>query len=76
MASRASITGGLAGESQTGLSALSVARFAVLTIWRRKRGSYLRAPLPAPTRVNEQWNMEFVTDRLLEGRRFEGLQVH
>lgn len=45
------------------------------TRWRRKRGSYLRVPLPAPTRVNEQWSMDFVSDGLADGHRFRALTV-
>lgn len=45
------------------------------TRWKRKRGSYLRVPLAAPTRVNEQWSMDFVTDALADGRRFRALTV-
>jgi putative transposase len=45
------------------------------TRWKRKRGSYVRVPLPQPTRVNEQWSMDFVTDCLADGRRFRMLTV-
>lgn len=42
---------------------------------KRKRASALRVPLPAPTRINEQWNMDFVSDQLADGRRFRVLTV-
>lgn len=45
------------------------------TRWKRKRGSYVRVPLPQPTRVNEQWSMDFVTDCLADGRQFRMLTV-
>ena len=42
---------------------------------RRKAGSHLRVMLPAPNRVNERWSMDFVTDSLVNGRRFRALTI-
>jgi len=42
---------------------------------RRKSGSHLRVVLPAPSRLNERWSMDFVTDSLVNGRRFRSLTV-
>lgn len=42
---------------------------------RRKSGSHLRVVLPAPSRLNERWSMDFVTDSLVNGRRFRALTV-
>jgi len=41
----------------------------------RKRSSILRIPLPMPTGPNEQWAMDFVSDRLYSGRRLRVLTV-
>jgi putative transposase len=45
------------------------------TRWKRKRGSYVRVPLDPPTRINEQWSMDFVKDALVDGRKFRALTV-
>lgn len=42
---------------------------------RRKRGSYLRVPLPTATQANQRWSMDFVADGLQDGRRFRILTV-
>lgn len=42
---------------------------------RRKSGSHLRVVLPAPSRLNERWSMDFVTDSLTNGRRFRSLTI-
>jgi len=42
---------------------------------KRKRASYARVPLSGPTTVNERWTMDFVADRLEDGRRFRTLTV-
>ena len=42
---------------------------------RRKAASHLRVVVPAPTRVNERWSMDFVTDSLANGRRFRSLTI-
>lgn len=42
----------------------------VRTKKRKKRVSALRVVLPAPTRPNERWSMDFVSDSLHDGRRF------
>lgn len=42
---------------------------------RKKRGSHLRVvPAPASKR-NERWSMDFVSDTLVDGRRFRALTV-
>ena len=42
---------------------------------RRKLASRARAPLPAPTRPNQRWSMDFVSTRLVDGRWFRTLTV-
>lgn len=42
---------------------------------RKKSGSHLRVVLPAPSRINERWSMDFVTDSLVNGRRFRSLTI-
>ena len=37
---------------------------------KKKRASHLRIVLPPPTSLNERWSMDFVTDNLINGRRF------
>jgi len=47
----------------------------VRTKRRRKRVSALRVVLPAATRPNERWSMDFVSDSLHDGRRFRVLTI-
>ena len=42
---------------------------------RKKLASRARVPLPAPTRPNERWSMDFVSARLADGRWFRTLTV-
>ena len=45
---------------------------------RRKRkriGAAERQPLVVPTRPNERWSMDFVSDALNDGRRFRSLNI-
>jgi|TARA_B100001964_G_scaffold243026_1_gene319730 putative transposase len=42
---------------------------------RRKRASHIRLLLPPAQRPNERWSMDFVTDRLENGRSFRVLTV-
>lgn len=42
---------------------------------RRKRVASLRAPIVEPTRANERWSMDFVTDALGTGRSFRVLSI-
>jgi putative transposase len=42
---------------------------------RKKLASRARVPLPAPTRPNERWSMDFVSARLAQGRWFRTLTV-
>lgn len=42
---------------------------------RRKIASQLRAKPPTPIRANERWSMDFVSDVLVDGRRFRTLNV-
>lgn len=48
-----------------------------LTVRRRKRKRVAvpRMPLPAPTKPNERWSMDFVSDALGDGRRFRALTI-
>jgi len=47
----------------------------VRTAKRKKRGTHLRVPLPESTRPNQRWSMDFVSDRLVDGRLFRILTV-
>ncbi len=44
-----------------------------LTLWiprqKRKHASWVRVPLPRPTKPNQQWTADFVSDALADGRR-------
>ena len=42
---------------------------------RKRLASRPRVPLPAPTRPNERWSMDFVSARLADGRWFRTLTV-
>jgi putative transposase len=42
----------------------------VRTTPRKRFDSPARVPLPAPTRPNELWSMDFVSARLVDGRWF------
>ena len=45
----------------------------VRTKRRRKRASHLRTTPPLPTKTNERWSMDFVSDTLADSRRFRVL---
>ena len=47
----------------------------VRTKIRKKRASQLRVMLPTANQVNERWSMDFVTDRLANGKAFRILTV-
>jgi putative transposase len=42
---------------------------------KRKRVAVARQPLPTPTRLNEGWAIDFMTDELTSGRRYRILNV-
>ena len=42
---------------------------------KRKRVAVPRTPLPAPTKANERWSMDFVSDALADGRKFRALTI-
>jgi putative transposase len=42
---------------------------------KRKRVSRQRMPLPLPTRPNERWSMDFLSDQLADGRRMRVFAV-
>jgi putative transposase len=42
---------------------------------RRKGSAGTRLILPSPQRPNERWSMDFVTDRIVTGRRFRALTI-
>lgn len=42
---------------------------------RKKQAAVVRVPLPAPTGPNQAWSMDFVWDRLRDGRRLKMLTV-
>jgi putative transposase len=47
----------------------------VRTAKRAKRPAYLRVALPQPAWPNQRWSMDFVSDRLVDGRWFRILTV-
>jgi putative transposase len=47
----------------------------VRTSQRRKRSTHVRVPLPQASRPNQRWSMDFVSDRLADGRWFRILTV-
>jgi putative transposase len=47
----------------------------VRTAKRKRRSSHLRVALPQPTYANQRWSMDFVSDRLADGRWFRILTV-
>ena len=42
---------------------------------KRKKLTRPRIPLPVPDRINERWSVDFVSDRLANGRRFRVFNV-
>jgi putative transposase len=42
---------------------------------RRKRALGTRAPMTLPSRINERWSLDFVSDMLSDGRRFRILCI-
>ncbi len=42
---------------------------------KEKLASRARVPLPAPTRPNERWSIDFVSARTVDGRGFRTLTV-
>lgn len=42
---------------------------------KRKRVAVARTPLAVPTRANERWSMDFVSDALGDGRKFRSLTL-
>src|SRR5262249_11180697 len=47
----------------------------VRTKARRKRAAHVRVPLAGATQVNERWSMDFMSDRLADGRAFRILTI-
>lgn len=43
--------------------------------WKRKRPAVARVPLPVPEKPNQVWSMDFVHDRIWQGRRFRVLVI-
>lgn len=41
----------------------------------RRRRTAARRPIPVPSRSNERWSMDFVSDQLADGRRFRALTL-
>ena len=50
-------------------------RLAVRRRDGRKRASGTRAPMTVPTRPNDRWSLDFVSDQLTDGRRFRILAI-
>ena len=42
---------------------------------RRKGAAGVRMVIPAPERANQKWSMDFVTDSIVNGRRFRALAI-
>ena len=47
----------------------------VRTKQRKKRAAVMRIPLEKPTQPNESWSMDFMADRLSNGKRFRILTI-
>jgi putative transposase len=47
----------------------------IRTATRKKHSAQARVPLPEPTRPNQRWSMDFVSDRFVDGRWFRILTV-
>jgi putative transposase len=47
----------------------------VRTQRRKKRAAQARVPLPAADRSGQRWSMDFMSDKLMDGRRFRVLTV-
>lgn len=47
----------------------------VRTARRKKHSAHARVPLPEATRPNQRWSMDFVSDRIADGRWFRILTV-
>jgi putative transposase len=43
--------------------------------WKRKRPAIARVALPVPQQANQVWSMDFVHDRIWQGRRFRVLMI-
>ncbi len=43
--------------------------------WKRKRPAVARVALPVPEKPNQVWSMDFVHDRIWQGRRFRVLVI-
>lgn len=46
-----------------------------LRLKKRKKSAYMRATIPAPSRRNERWSMDFITDALVNGRKIRSLTI-
>jgi putative transposase len=42
---------------------------------RRKRIAVPRTPMPTPTRANDRWSMDFISDAIADGRKFRALTI-
>lgn len=42
---------------------------------RKKLKALVRVPIPRPERVNQQWSMDFIHDKLWDGRKFRTLSI-
>mgnify|MGYP001591589501 CR=1 FL=1 len=42
---------------------------------RKKLKALARVPLPRPVRVNQQWSMDIIHDKLWDGRKFRSLSI-
>ena len=51
------------------------ADLGVRTKTRRKRAAEVRLPLTGATQVNQRWSMDFMSDRLADGRAFRILTL-
>ena len=67
--------GGMEGKHQTGVPSVSRGRSAGAHGQTDETSAHLRVPLPEPTRPNQRWSMDFVSDRLADGRWFRILTV-
>jgi putative transposase len=72
---RPAAPGGLYGEPQTSVPALSRGASLVRRRGGRKRALGTRAPMPVPQWPNDRWSLDFVADQFIDGRRLRILVV-
>jgi len=67
------VAGRMEGECEACLPPLFTGEFGRSA--RRKRAAHVRVPLAGATQVNDRWSMDFMSDRLADGRAFRILTI-